>query len=129
MPGQEVDGNDVETIYRVAGVAIARARAGMGPSLLECWTYRTRPHAEGMGDFGYRSRDEVEAWKERCPIKRLRHRLGAGPDVQAVDAEVAALVAEAQQFAESSPWPEPASATTFVFASTPSPEASLRASG
>ena len=49
-----------------------RARAGGGPTLLECRTYRTRPHAEGMGDFTYRTREEVEEWKTRCPIVALR---------------------------------------------------------
>jgi 2-oxoisovalerate dehydrogenase E1 component len=114
LPGHEVDGNDVEAIHRVAGEAIARARAGGGPALLECRTYRTRPHAEGMGDFTYRTRDDVEAWKARCPIRRLRAAGGAAFD--AIDAEVATLVAEAQQFAESSPWPEPATATQHVYA-------------
>ena len=51
-----------------------RARAGGGPTLLECKTYRTRPHAEGMGDFTYRTREEVEEWKTRCPIQRLARR-------------------------------------------------------
>ncbi len=46
--------------------------SGDGPTLLECRTYRTRPHAEGMGDYSYRTRDEVEAWKTRCPILRFK---------------------------------------------------------
>src|SRR5947209_4898643 len=50
MPGIEVDGNDVFAVYEVAEVAVARARRGDGPTLIECLTYRTRPHAEGMGD-------------------------------------------------------------------------------
>src|SRR5881409_1770574 len=49
LPGYEVDGNDVEAVHAVAGEAVRRARAGEGPTLLECQTYRTRPHAEGMG--------------------------------------------------------------------------------
>src|SRR6202790_5381393 len=61
LPGHDVDGNDVEAIHRVAGEAIQRARAGGGPTLLECRTYRTRPHAEGMGDFTYRTREDVDA--------------------------------------------------------------------
>jgi 2-oxoisovalerate dehydrogenase E1 component len=116
LPGHEVDGNDVVAIHRIAGDAIARARAGGGPALLECRTYRTRPHAEGMGDFTYRTRDEVDAWKERCPIRRVREPGVAAFDT--IDAEVAALVAEAQQFAESSPWPDPATATQHVYAET-----------
>src|SRR5438477_5744524 len=71
MPGVEVDGNDVLAIHAAAKEAIARARRGNGPTLLECRTYRTRAHAEGMGDFTYRTRGEVEEWKARCPIRRL----------------------------------------------------------
>jgi 2-oxoisovalerate dehydrogenase E1 component len=124
MPGQEVDGNDVEAVCRVAGEAIQRARGGGGPTLLECRTYRTRPHAEGMGDFSYRSRDDVEAWKERCPIKQLRSRI-AGHEADAIDREVAALVAQAYRVAEGSPWPDPATATEHVYAepAPPSPAA------
>ena len=81
--------------------AVERARAGGGPTLLECKTYRTRPHAEGMGDFTYRTREEVEEWKTRCPIARLRQHaarraaLADEPNLSAIDAEVAAQVAEA----------------------------------
>ena len=63
MPGVEVDGNDVLAVHQAAGEAVRRARGGGGPTLLECQTYRTRPHAEGMGDFTYRTREEVEEWK------------------------------------------------------------------
>jgi 2-oxoisovalerate dehydrogenase E1 component len=130
LPGIEVDGNDVEAVLAAAGEAVRRARAGEGPTLLECKTYRTRPHAEGMGDFGYRTREEVEEWKTRCPIRRLRQRLlegegGAGgngaarvtaAELDAVDAEIAAEVAEAQRSAEGSPWPDPTTAVTHVYA-------------
>jgi 2-oxoisovalerate dehydrogenase E1 component len=130
LPGHEVDGNDVLGIHRLAGEAIQRARSGGGATLLECKTYRTRAHAEGMGDFDYRSREEVEEWKTRCPIRRLRQRILGGGNLadtgngqaaertaalEAVDAEVAHLIAEAQEFAEKSPWPDPATATRHVY--------------
>ena len=70
MPGVAVDGNDVLAVYDAAGEAVRRARAGGGPTLLECTTYRTRPHAEGMRDGGYRTREEVEAWKDARPDHR-----------------------------------------------------------
>ena len=76
MPGVQLDGNDVGAIAKAAGEAVARARTGGGPTLLECKTYRTRPHAEGMGDYTYRTREEVAAWRERCPIQRYRAALG-----------------------------------------------------
>src|SRR4051812_12298395 len=60
LPGFAVDGNDVEAVYEVAGKAVQRARSGGGATLLECKTYRTRAHAEGMGDFSYRTREDVE---------------------------------------------------------------------
>src|SRR5262249_23173926 len=75
MPGVDLDGNDVLAIHAAAGQAVERARRGDGPTLLECRTYRTRAHAEGMGDFTYRTREEVEQWKERCPIARLKAHL------------------------------------------------------
>ena len=56
IPGIELDGNDVLAIRAAAGEAVSRARAGGGPTLFECKTYRTRAHAEGMGDFTYRTR-------------------------------------------------------------------------
>ena len=127
LPAFEVDGNDIEAVHHVAGEAVRRARSGGGATLLECKTYRTRPHAEGMGDFTYRTRADVEEWKSRCPIRRLRQRIvdlaagnGNGDDasaaLDAIDAETKALADEAHRFAESSPWPEPATATRHVFA-------------
>src|SRR6478752_991167 len=71
MPGIEVDGNDVWAVHAAAKEAVRRAKAGEGPTLLECKTYRTRPHAEGMGDYTYRTREDVAEWRERCPIKRF----------------------------------------------------------
>src|SRR5262249_807633 len=75
LPGIEVDGNDVLAIHEAAGAAIERARTGGGATLIECKTYRTRPHAEGMGDYTYRTREGVENWKTRCPIRRLREHI------------------------------------------------------
>src|SRR4029077_19903856 len=58
MTGVDLDGNDVLAIHAAAEEAVRQARQGGGPTLLECRTYRTRPHAEGMGDFTYRTRAE-----------------------------------------------------------------------
>lgn len=125
IPGFELDGNDVLEIHRVAGEAVARARRGEGPTLIECKTYRTRAHSEGMGDFTYRTKEEVAAWKEKCPIVRLRKSLVLGPSSSAevikgqldsVDKEVAALVQSSRDAAEASPPPSPESASTHVYA-------------
>jgi 2-oxoisovalerate dehydrogenase E1 component len=121
MPGVDLDGNDVVAIYAAAEEAIQRARRGGGPTLLECRTYRTRPHAEGMGDFSYRSREEVEAWKTRCPIARLRtHLLSASlaseRELATLESEIGAEVERAHRSAEKAPWPDPALAATHVYA-------------
>jgi 2-oxoisovalerate dehydrogenase E1 component len=123
MPGYRIDGNDVGAVYDAAGEAVRRARSGAGPTLLECVTYRTRPHAEGMRDAGYRTREEVEEWRARDPIKRLRDRLVdehalTEDELDQVEAEVQASVAEALEFAKNSPWPDPATATAHIY-STP----------
>jgi 2-oxoisovalerate dehydrogenase E1 component len=121
LPGIEVDGNDVLAVWEAARDAVYRARHGGGSTLLECKTYRTRPHAEGMGDYTYRSRDDVEHWKTRCPIHRLRRRLVEDDGIDegeltAIDEEVEARIVEAIAFAESSPWPDPATAADRVYA-------------
>ena len=120
MPGECVDGNDALAVYAAAGEAVERARGGGGPSLLECRTYRTRPHAEGMGDGGYRSREEIDRWRQRDPIPLLAHALLDGSaatadDLEAVAAEVDAEIAEAAAFAEASPWPDPATVSDHVY--------------
>ena len=122
IPGFELDGNDVFEIHRVAGEAIERARAGGGPTIIECKTYRTRAHAEGMGDFTYRTREDVAAWKERCPIRRVaEQRPALQKQFEIINAEVADLVRQARDFAESSPIPDAASATAHVYANPKDP--------
>jgi len=121
LAGEEIDGNDVVAVHAAAERAVARARAGEGATLIECKTYRTRAHAEGMGDFDYRTREEVAAWKERCPIATFRRRLVddhgfAAADLDALEAEVAAEVARGRAAAEAAPLPDAATATTHVYA-------------
>ena len=116
MPGVEVDGNDVLAVRAAAGEAVRRARAGDGPTLLECKTYRTRPHAEGMGDYTYRTREEVDAWKARCPIRALAACGFASDDTDAIESEVQTEVEKAHAAAEAAAWPDAATAGTHVFA-------------
>lgn len=126
LPGFAIDGNDVAEIYRIAGEAVGRARSGHGATLIECKTYRTRAHAEGMGDFTYRTREEVDAWKQRCPIARLKAAApkGLAAALVAIETEVADLIRAAREFAESSPVPDATTATMHVYSesvsSTPS---------
>jgi TPP-dependent pyruvate/acetoin dehydrogenase alpha subunit len=120
LPGIEVDGNDVLDVYQAAGEAVRRARSDGGPTLIECKTYRTRPHSEGMRDTGYRTQEEVSEWKAHDPIKRFREKLlGDGvaseAELEQTDAEVRAVVDDAAAFAESSPMPDPSTITDHVY--------------
>jgi 2-oxoisovalerate dehydrogenase E1 component len=118
IPGFEVDGNDVLAIAEVAGAAVARARSGQGPTLIECRTYRTRAHSEGMGDFTYRTREDVELWKTRCPILRLRQthpQLSA--EFDAIDASIRDQVRAARETATAAKPPEPSQASLHIYSS------------
>ncbi|HQU44805.1 MAG TPA: thiamine pyrophosphate-dependent enzyme, partial [Pirellulales bacterium] len=125
MIGFEVDGNDAVSVYDVAREAIKRARSGGGPTLLECKTYRTRAHAEGMGNFGYRTKEEVEQWKTRCPLQRLREEQGGAEgsalrqQFAAIDQEIEQVVDAAFREAEQAAWPSAAEATRHVYCEEP----------
>ncbi len=73
--GKAIDGNDVELVYNETIKAAEKARAGEGPTFLECLTYRWDGHFGGDPGLGYRTREEVESWKQRCPIKRFKEKL------------------------------------------------------
>ncbi|HVC32846.1 MAG TPA: thiamine pyrophosphate-dependent dehydrogenase E1 component subunit alpha, partial [Chloroflexota bacterium] len=120
IPGFCLDGNDVIAVYEAAGEAVRRARAGKGPTLLECVTYRTRPHSEGMRDAGYRTREEVEQWRARDPIARLRDQLrlegiATDDELRQIETGIRASVDEALEFARNSPYPDPRTATDHIF--------------
>lgn len=118
IPAQTVDGNDVWEVERAALDAAERARAGDGPSLLECLTYRHVGHSRSdPGD--YRPPEEVEEWKLRDPLDKARTRLvsdlGIGAeDVDAAEEAVVAGLAAALDAASSAPFPDPGA--------TPAPE-------
>lgn len=119
MPGITVDGNDVEAIDGAFSAALSRARAGEGPSLIECMTYRWMGHWTGDPQT-YRTREEVRAWKEKDPIKRWRDRLissGFCGESELCQAEAAseAETAAAVEFALNSPEPDPACVLEDVF--------------
>jgi TPP-dependent pyruvate/acetoin dehydrogenase alpha subunit len=119
MPGISVDGNDVLAVYQAARDAIARARAGHGPTLLECMTYRQCGHSRS-DPRTYRSRAEEEAWRQRDPISRFRAWLlaqaVAGPEEMGqIEGSVEAQIEEAIAYADASPLPQPADTYTDVF--------------
>jgi 2-oxoisovalerate dehydrogenase E1 component alpha subunit len=110
MPGVVVDGNDLFAVYAAAREAVERARTGGGPTLLECKTYRLRPHSNADDDRKYRSAEEVEAWRGRDPILRLQNDLlGYGlitpADLEQFRHEARAAVDEATRAAEQTPPP------------------------
>ena len=122
MAACAVDGNDVLAVYEVAGEALRRARSGGGPTLIECKTYRTRPHAEGMRDGSYRTPEEIESWKSRDPIQMLHttlttEGLASADDLSGIDAEVQAQIAEGYEFAKNSPYPDGATASDYIYSS------------
>jgi TPP-dependent pyruvate/acetoin dehydrogenase alpha subunit len=106
VPGRVVDGMDVLAVREAASEAVAAARAGRGPTLLECKTYRYVGHSRSDAR-GYRTRDEEEDWRARDPIVRLRARL-ADDEAAAVEVAVEAEIDDAVEFARSSPDPDPA---------------------
>ena len=122
LPGMEVDGNDVLAVWQAAGKAIERARHGDGPTLLEFKTYRTVGHHEGDPIVGtYRSQEELDAWKARCPILRFRKWLLAEAfsdekGLTEIERRIQSEINEAVALAESSPMPDPLTANDHVLA-------------
>lgn len=120
MPGETLDGMDVVEVYRAASAAVARARRGEGPTLLECKTYRYPGHSRG--DPGnYRQKAEVEEWRGRDPIPRCRRLLEqecgvSDGELKQIEAQCQSEVEAAVRFAVESPDPAPASALGPVFA-------------
>ena len=112
MPGIHVDGMDVFAVYEAAGEAVARARAGEGPSLLECRTYRFYGHTVFDDPLSYRTKEEQDYWRSRDPLKLFREMvlpegLVTEEELNQMDNEAEALMEEAIKFADESPMPEP----------------------
>ncbi|MBE3580512.1 MAG: thiamine pyrophosphate-dependent dehydrogenase E1 component subunit alpha [Thermoanaerobacteraceae bacterium] len=122
MPGVTVDGNDVLEVRKAAEEAVERARKGEGPTLLVCNTYRWRGHHEGDPNRGarYRTREEIEEWMAKCPIKRcedyLRSKGVSDDKFEAIKAAVNAELEKALKFAESSPYPDVSMVLKDVYA-------------
>ena len=132
IPGVAVDGNDVLAMYEAMGDAVARARRGDGPTLIEAKTYRTVGHHEGDPVTGtYRTQDEVDAWAKRDPVETFRRallddfRAVDEREVSAIDERIEKIVQEAMEFARRSPDPDPATAFMHVFAEPLNPPEAL----
>lgn len=121
IPGVVVDGMDVQAVQKAAEEAVERARSGNGPTLIECKTYRWQGHHVGDPAV-YRERkdsNEKASWMERCPVTCFRDKLLSikitEKEVAKIEESVEAAVRAAVQFAEESPYPDPAEAYTDLF--------------
>jgi pyruvate dehydrogenase E1 component alpha subunit len=117
IPAAEVDGMDAEAVLAAAGAAVAAARAGLGPSLLVCATYRFDAHHtwEHAARPRYRGEQELAAGRARDPVEIQGARLD-GARRAAIDAQVEAVLEDAVRFARESPHPDPADAARFLYA-------------
>jgi pyruvate dehydrogenase E1 component alpha subunit len=117
IPGVVVDGGDVLEVYTAASVAVSRARAGDGPTLLEVKTYRFMGHFEGDPDR-YRDDDERNETRQHDAIAALHARLDTTEDeLEAIRMETEAAVSQAVEFARASPFPDPAELDRYVYPS------------
>jgi pyruvate dehydrogenase E1 component alpha subunit len=125
IPGVVINGNDVVEVYETTVQAVERARKGQGPTLIEAKTYRWEGHVVGeealLGKWAYRSQEEIEDWKRRCPLVAFEKRFtDAGvftqAELDAVKDEVKREMDEAVAFAQESPLPNPEEALEDMFA-------------
>lgn len=120
IPGVTVDGNDVLAVYDAVREADERARTGQGPSLVDCLTYRWRGHSKSDRNL-YRTAQEIEEWKHKCPIKRFKNVLVEGgvmtrDEVEEIDQAAKAAVDRAAEEAQTFPEPSPENMEDEVYA-------------
>ena len=119
MPAYTADGNDVLAINEVTTKAIERARKGQGPTLIEFKTYRWLGHWTGDPQV-YRTREEVEEWKKKCPIKRfedylLEEGIATREQLDKIEKDVIKEMEDAEKFALESPQPDETTVMDYVF--------------
>ena len=120
MPAESVDGNDVAAVREAAKDAVAKVRAGGGPYFIEFKTYRWYPHFEADSIPDLRPKEEIEAWKKKCPVLALRKKLIESgvltlQEIEKINNEVMELIEEAVTYALESPLPAPEDALEDVF--------------
>ena len=124
MPGVVVDGMDVLAVHEAVQAAVARARAGDGPSMIEAKTTRYRPHAEGVPDVLHtelRPEEEIETWKKKGPItsfakKLIEQKMLTEADIERIDQEIDEEVEEMDRFGVESPPPDPSIMEKILYA-------------
>jgi pyruvate dehydrogenase E1 component alpha subunit len=119
---RKLDGNDVLQVYDAARQAVERARAGQGPSFLDCKTYRILGHAGCLAQDakGYRPQEEVEEWKSRCPLATFEKKLlGEGlitqDEIQVMERQIDGELDEAFECARRDPLPSPEDLSLYLF--------------
>jgi TPP-dependent pyruvate/acetoin dehydrogenase alpha subunit len=120
IKGLTIDGNDVMGIYNTVVRLSDEIRKGNGPILLECETYRWKGHSR-MDAERYRTKEEVEEWKTKCPIKRFKkylieNNITNSSEIKVIEDKVKEEIADANKFAKDSPFPDPGSALEDVYA-------------
>jgi acetoin:2,6-dichlorophenolindophenol oxidoreductase subunit alpha len=120
MPGVTVDGQDVMAVWEASVIAVERARRGLGPSLIECMTYRYYGHHQGDDTHRYRTSEEEDAARGRDCIQRFRNQLSeqgvaSQEELNVIDTSNRKKIDDAVAFAEASPLPEPADLLTHVY--------------
>ena len=120
IPGEVVDGNDVEAIGAAMDRAVSRARGHLGPSLIECQTYRWYAHSTLAPEESTRPAEEVMRWKAHCPLARLADRLitlglADAATLQRVEDDIHATIVDCIDFAERSPLAAPEAGLTHVY--------------
>jgi TPP-dependent pyruvate/acetoin dehydrogenase alpha subunit len=120
IPGETVDGNDVLAVYRAVRAAVERARRGEGPSLVDNLTYRWRGHSKSDRNL-YRTPEEIDSWKARCPIVRFKkvlveNGIMTGDEVEAIDRAAKETIDRAAEVAAAMPEPSPEALEDEVYA-------------
>jgi pyruvate dehydrogenase E1 component subunit alpha len=120
LPGIQVDGNDVLAVYAAAREAVDRARAGDGPTLIECVTYRLSVHTTADDPSKYRSEEEVTMWEKKDPLTRFRAYLEKRGLLESdIESRIDAEIAEAVQRFEATPPPDPLTMFDHAYAELP----------
>lgn len=121
MKGISIDGNDVLKVYETVKEAVDYARQGNGPTLIECKTYRHKGHHVGDPGLEYRTREEEEEWKARCPLPcfkdyLLKEKKATKKAISELELSIIEEIKEAVEFAKNSPYPDPSEAFEDIYA-------------
>lgn len=120
IPGQSVDGNNVLDVYEAVRGAVEYARSGNGPSLIDCVSYRWRGHSKSDRNL-YRTQEEIDEWKQKCPIRRFKKVLTdatvmTDEETEAIDQTAKAAIEHAAEVAQTFPEPSPENMEEEVYA-------------